>query len=386
MRFLDSQSRFSGFREFGFSIQRVRRFGPIPETLCSAGIQRVCVSVHRVCFFVRASFAFGHAKWLLGVPSLLFAPRPPRKELASLHLRPEDPGAPYSRAEKEAWRQRALAWLGDAIDEEQPAEQKHHRLPAQHLLLSLDHALQQGVDRRISDFREPPQAEVPAEAGRRGQRRATLTLAMDQCSVNWCMLWFLIYQLKCHILYIVDHSHRLWNDVKVAIAACGWWGHIILSTWMMNVLHGPYDGCKFYGDMSHAAKEYASLATEDDPLLQSFARGLLHDRGELYRAMEPDILSVLLQRVRNSVAWKRIDERTSLNRWFQWVWRAFQTDTVWHERVVVQVFLGLQCGHIKKAAKGDYKLSGPVHDADAASSSSAKAEEQDLGQSLRARR
>jgi hypothetical protein len=218
-------------------------------------------------------------------------------------------------------------------------------------MLAVDHAMVQGLGRGLGSFKDRSHPECTPdmpEPAQRGHRQATLTMSADQCSMNLCFYWYLVYECGFHIMFVPDYFHRLWNDCKQAIVDAGWWSTIPVSCFMQNVLFGPWESSKFYSDVRTGVKEYAAAATTDDPLLVAFSSGLLRDRQEEHRAMEPGIMKVLLDRVVDSREWNRMGEKTSMNRWFQWVRRAREFDAVWHEKLIVQAFMGLQLGWLKR--------------------------------------
>ena len=70
-------------------------------------------------------------------------------------------------------------------------------------------------------------------------------LSMDQASTGFAAIWFLNHHLCLRLVAMYDPFHREWNDTKNAIRDEGFWWVILMSTFVYNMPHGPWESCAF---------------------------------------------------------------------------------------------------------------------------------------------
>ena len=49
---------------------------------------------------------------------------------------------------------------------------------------------------------------------------------------------------------LIDPSHRVWHDVKIALVASGLWPFMLLMTIVVNSDYGPWAGAMFFQKVS----------------------------------------------------------------------------------------------------------------------------------------
>eukprot|EP00974_Lingulodinium_polyedra_P042297 4059141-Lingulodinium_polyedra.AAC.1 len=61
------------------------------------------------------------------------------------------------------------------------------------------------------------------------------------------------YHAKVRCLGIHDIFHREWNDCTLALKSCDLWYVILLTSMVMNLPYGPWDGSSWFSKMQEAA-------------------------------------------------------------------------------------------------------------------------------------
>ena len=104
-------------------------------------------------------------------------------------------------------------------------------------LLALDGQLQKTTGRGLSAFQCPESfVDAPVHSIELGpeKRVPTLSIAMDQGGGMFNSMFFCVYMLRLNCVVMADCSHRTWDDVKLAVAACGW------TSWMLLAQECPF--------------------------------------------------------------------------------------------------------------------------------------------------
>eukprot|EP00974_Lingulodinium_polyedra_P111304 10765970-Lingulodinium_polyedra.AAC.1 len=69
---------------------------------------------------------------------------------------------------------------------------------------------------------------------------------MDEGSVGYAGVWFLLHHLHLRATFQRDVFHREWNDCKGAVKASSLWWVILCSTLVMNLTYGPWEGAGWF--------------------------------------------------------------------------------------------------------------------------------------------
>eukprot|EP00974_Lingulodinium_polyedra_P041938 4026356-Lingulodinium_polyedra.AAC.1 len=80
---------------------------------------------------------------------------------------------------------------------------------------------------------------------------------MDQGSDGWCPAMWLLYAQELRMVLFFDASHRLWNDLRTAIAKTDMWSTVLLWGVVFNTNYGPYEGASWWRQAQEAAADYS---------------------------------------------------------------------------------------------------------------------------------
>ena len=141
------------------------------------------------------------------------------------------------------WRRAAECFLTNTAPEVKPS--KMYRLASFHWLVSVDNMLRVscgfGLEAFLPGSAFPDGAASSSDSIPRPPR--LLILSMDQGSVGWCPAQFLLFRLRLNCVLFFDPSHRVWNDIKLAVQGSNLWPCIVLWGVPFNVHYGPLGWC-----------------------------------------------------------------------------------------------------------------------------------------------
>ena len=141
------------------------------------------------------------------------------------------------------WRRAAECFLTNTAPEVKPS--KMYRLASFHWLVSVDNMLRVscgfGLEAFLPGSAFPDGAASSSDSIPRPPR--LLILSMDQGSVGWCLAQFLLFRLRLNCVLFFDPSHRVWNDIKLAVQGSNLWPCIVLWGVPFNVHYGPLGWC-----------------------------------------------------------------------------------------------------------------------------------------------
>ena len=115
---------------------------------------------------------------------------------------------------------------------------KEVRVKSYKCLQALENVLHHSFGFGLSYWREPADWK---QAVLEGRPSPVLSLAMDEGSTNYSMVWYLTYHHRLLLVPQPDPAHRVWNDCKLALSACGLWPHVLLAACVFRFPHGPYE-------------------------------------------------------------------------------------------------------------------------------------------------
>jgi hypothetical protein len=110
--------------------------------------------------------------------------------------------------------------------------------------------------------------------------RPTLCLVIDQGSKFYSATWFMAGSMRLRVLAISDPHHRTWNDVLDAVGASGMKHLIYEFLVVLNLPHGPWSSCVFWGEILEAMDAFLEMADSGDDLFLSLYSKIAADFGQ----------------------------------------------------------------------------------------------------------
>lgn len=275
----------------------------------------------------------------------------PPQDIPDLAVQAEDATEPVEQHRAEEW-QLACAGFVDGSGWEDIKLTKIQRVAGMKHLLAWDNALRAiGVEHGLAAFvADPTQcakgiSDLPL-LDSMSARPPSITFALDQGPQSFPTVFYMAYALKLHVFWHYDASHRLWNDVKDALAETGNWGFVCISTLAMNLDFGPWDGSEFFHRSAEALRHFVANGSSSHPLFSRFVAEIaaddgLEDGGLLSSAQRQE----LFQSLASHRAWSRKSVRVALCRWFGWLDAAERFLETWHVRLLTYLWVCVISGY-----------------------------------------
>ena len=172
-----------------------------------------------------------------------------------------------------------------------------------------------------------------------------ITVHLDQGSDGTCASNFLVFGMKCNLLPLKDLAHRAWNDTHLALEQAKVWPLILAMSSVCSCDHGPWEENRFYTEAVEAVERYTQVASEGCSIFEQFyprilqGRGLEEDGGQ--EKSVRDVFSSLPQAFRKKLP------KVATSRWFQIFDCVESLDCIWHQRLVVMLYMCISAGWIK---------------------------------------
>ena len=176
-----------------------------------------------------------------------------------------NPFAPLVGAERESFQEGLIEFHGGTRAAEGPKGVKPQRSKAYQLVKSLDTVLkgccQVGLGHWKAPFGEDLDHQIKTGVGCR-----VLSIAMDEASPSYSAYWFLAFHEQLCIVAVPDPSHRVWNDMRLAIAATGLWSHVLLDALVYRLPHGPWETSSGLEQTKAGLQLFLQGSSTSDPL------------------------------------------------------------------------------------------------------------------------
>jgi len=182
-----------------------------------------------------------------------------------------------------------------------------------------------------------------------------LSISLDQGSVGWPALFFLLFRLSLVVVPVSEPPHRVWNDTQLAIEQV----RVLrdarhLSTVLFNLNMGPFESGAWWQQVVEGCREYRSMATPADPLFQHFLKDILEERGEHDMLGDAEHQEQVLASLPAVLANK--GSKVPRSRWFHFVDCARAHDRIWSSRALVLLYVGLRAGYVRAQHNGHVVL------------------------------
>eukprot|EP00974_Lingulodinium_polyedra_P027046 2609131-Lingulodinium_polyedra.AAC.1 len=102
---------------------------------------------------------------------------------------------------------------------------------------------------------------------------------MDEGSVGYSAMWYSMFFLRARLCMVRDIFHREWNDCKWAIAQAGLWHTVLLTSLVMNLCFGPWEGSGWFEKIKGSAADLLAKEGARGPLFSALYPSLCHDLG-----------------------------------------------------------------------------------------------------------
>jgi hypothetical protein len=241
---------------------------------------------------------------------------------------------------------------------------KRQRTKAYQWLLAVENILQQYTGQGFNKYLPPASGSQPASSP---YSWPWLGIALDRGPDSWAAKQFLKYHLHANVEEFPDQSHDCWNDVRNALRATGLWNHVLLMVLALNLSHAPFEEGKWHSVLCDAFQEYYRIASSRDALFLRFLPKILADWRELHRLAEPNIAQDVWDRLPEQWCWKKRGSKVGMCRFFGFVTSSGPYQRIYHTKLLVMVYLGIQQGwlskqELAKAAKKTLKIKDPGAD------------------------
>jgi hypothetical protein len=144
---------------------------------------------------------------------------------------------PLVGAERESFQEGLVEFHGGTRAAEGPKGVKPQRSKAYQLVKSLDTVLKGCCQVGLGHWKAPSGEDLDHQINT-GVGCRVLSIAMDEASPSYSAYWFLAFHEQLCIVAVPDPSHRVWNDMGLAIAATGLWSHVLLDALVYRLPHG----------------------------------------------------------------------------------------------------------------------------------------------------
>ena len=234
----------------------------------------------------------------------------------------------------EAWTEGGMA---------KPAK-KRQRTKAYCWLIAVENILMQYTGQGFSKYL-PPSGSQPDISP---YDWPWLGIALDRGPDSWAAKQFLKYHLHANVEEFPDQSHDCWNDVRNALRGAGLWNHVLIMVLALNLSHAPFQEGKWHAILCEAFAEYYRIADSRDSLFIQFLPKILADWDELHRQAEPNIAQEVWDRLPEQWCWSKRGSRVGLCRFFGFVTCSYSYQKIYHTKLLVMVYLGIQQGWLSK--------------------------------------
>ena len=243
-------------------------------------------------------------------------------------------------------------------DEAGPKPNARHRLSTFWFIMGMDAMLRHCTGAGFERFRTAATKLLPEGQANRADlcpasldgKPYLLSVCVDQCSVGWAAGYFLRYEMKLNVEFVMDPSHRFWRDIKLALGDARLWHVILMLGIPWNVNYGPWMQSSFFLKVQDAAKDYVGSVSEGAhcPLFQAALPAIARDRGEEHMVGSDAWAKARFQELATGKAVSSKGPKMSLCRWASALDVHAYWDEAWHERVVILMYWGLSLGYVKK--------------------------------------
>jgi hypothetical protein len=110
-------------------------------------------------------------------------------------------------------------------------------------------------------------------------RHTLWVLYMDEGSTWFAVVWYLQYHIIGRVLMVRDIFQREWNDVQLAVKHCGLTTVILLTTMVLNLCYGPWEGAAWFEKLKAGTVQYFGKEKAHSPLFSAFFPAMARDQG-----------------------------------------------------------------------------------------------------------
>lgn len=223
-----------------------------------------------------------------------------------------------------------------------PIDKKQlERAASLEFLRGIDNSLNASFNLRLQEFvGAPAPSKGPQDSDTAKASVGHLPLAvfcLDECSIGWSALYYLIFDQGANVLGIRDPAHRANNDFKLIAKHAGLWQVVVSCVLVFNLAHGPWGSGRWWKTAQAAATSY-STNCQGCMLSQFLDSRIRKETGG--QAVGPELLA-------SAVSSK--GPRVALTRWMSWLQAARIHLKHWWSRLLIFLVAGIELNYFNSA-------------------------------------
>ena len=251
-------------------------------------------------------------------------------------------------AERESFQEGLIEFHGGTRAAEGPKGVKPQRSKAYQLVKSLDTVLKGCCQVGLGHWKAPSGEDLDHQI-KTGVGCRVLSIAMDEASPSYSAYWFLAFHEQLCIVAVPDPSHRVWNDMRLAIAATGLWSHVLLDALVYRLPHGPWETSSGLEQTKAGLQLFLQGSSTSDPLFQNLLPKLLRDWGWEDRLGEEGLEEKVLEQLVSLACFTAKGPKVKLTRWMSVFDCISWHDPFTHSKLLAYICWGLSAGWAKQS-------------------------------------
>lgn len=180
----------------------------------------------------------------------------------------------------------------------------------------------------------PPSASASCSPG-------LAVFCLDECSVGWSALYYLMFKQKANVVGLRDPAHRSNNDFKLIAKHAGLWQTVVSCVLVFNLAHGPWGSGRWWNTARAAATSYSNKS-QGCILARFLGSRILKENGASGQ-IDAAIPQLLADSIRNK------GPKVALTRWMSWLTAAQIHMKHWWSRLLVLLVTGIEMKYFNNA-------------------------------------
>lgn len=197
-----------------------------------------------------------------------------------------------------------------------------------------------------------------------GSQHPCLAIVSDEGPDNMAASFFAMSGMRMRVIWTFDVLHRVINDMKLAMAACGLWPLLQELLHVLNLNHAPWQSKAFFKELQEAFQLFMENATPDNDIFQALVERLARDKGMPEQDTYDNAKCMHLMRsVASGRCWATVGTRCRWRVWCSVFQRLQEFLPDWNSTLLAITVLGKELGVWKDASQMPiWQTSGPELD------------------------